>query len=329
MKKQFFSLLVMICPVFVFGQNIGIDIANPSEKLEVDGSIKSVSNGYGLLHNYNGTTIGTYISSAGGWIGTASNHPFHFFTDDSSPLMTLTTDGYLGIGTQTPSEMLHVNGNVKVSGIISGVSEPVNAQDAAIKAYIDALETKIDLIALSLNITVQQKLDVGLTPKQIYDSDNSLLDSLYGKTYQGGLIAYLNTSTGTGLIAAPADYYLTSDWGCYGTEIGGTSAAIGSGQANSTLIINGCEEFNFAAKICNIYIWDGYYDWFLPSIDELNELYINLYLNGFGGFSSDFYWSSTEWVDSDTHGTGLSYNTGTSSSYHKSNDFNIRPVRAF
>ena len=60
--------------------------------------------------------------------------------------------------------------------------------------------------------TVQQRLNEGETPLAIFTDDNSFLDSLYGKTYEGGLIAYLNTSTGAGFVVAPSDLSTTYKW---------------------------------------------------------------------------------------------------------------------
>jgi hypothetical protein len=55
-----------------------------------------------------------------------------------------------------------------------------------------------------------------------------------------------------------------------------------------------------AVKECNQYKGGGYTDWYLPSKDELNQMYKNLHKNALGGFDNfAFYWSSTEGDDDD------------------------------
>ena len=49
-----------------------------------------------------------------------------------------------------------------------------------------------------------------------------------------------------------------------------TSTDFGAGESNTIEIVNNCSG-NTAAKYCNDLIENGYNDWFLPSLNELNR----------------------------------------------------------
>jgi len=126
-----------------------------------------------------------------------------------------------------------------------------------------------------------------------------------GSTYQGGKVFYIFQQGDLGyvegethgLIAAPSDipfnaYRIFN--GCYGNL--GTSAALGTGAANTTKLL-ACNDGVNAAKLVDALTDGGYSDWYLPSKDELNKLYLNK--NLVGNFADGSYWSSTEclgWV---------------------------------
>ncbi|PCJ28122.1 MAG: hypothetical protein COA97_02265 [Flavobacteriales bacterium] len=177
---------------------------------------------------------------------------------------------------------------------------------AAISAFDGNDNETISSFTVNINITdvietpplsVQERLNGGETPINIYISNNALLDSLYGKIYTGGLIAYLNTTTGNGFVVAPQDQSLALIWDPNqpgGSGTAGTNDAIGNGSLNTTAIVNQIGVGSYAAQICNDYTLSGYSDWYLPSRDELTEVYNNLHLNALGGFQNISYWSSSE-----------------------------------
>jgi len=85
-----------------------------------------------------------------------------------------------------------------------------------------------------------------------------------------------------------------AEWGCYGTTItGADGTAIGTGNQNTIDIMAGCLTAGIPARLCGDLVLGGYDDWYLPSIDELNKLFINR--DAIGGFAGpEMYWSSTE-----------------------------------
>jgi hypothetical protein len=144
------------------------------------------------------------------------------------------------------------------------------------------------------------------------------LESLYGKLYQGGLIFYLDTQDTIagieGLVSALSDLESEDplDYGCWGLDIpnvpsvtsvppSGDGAEIGDGSMNTDSILTwtNCNQLPEASMACDDLIHNGYDDWFLPSILELGEMYTKLRLSGFGGFTNNYYWSSTEYDSND------------------------------
>ena len=154
-----------------------------------------------------------------------------------------------------------------------------------------------------------------------------------GSTYQGGIVFWLD-GNGGGLIAAPSDQSSGTQWGCYGSLISGADGtAIGTGNQNTIDIEAGCTTPGIPADICANLTLGGYSDWFLPSKDELNQMYLNiglgnaLGLGNIGGFAHNIYWSSTEgaynvaWAQ-------VFYN-GVQYKYDKNSNKFVRAVRAF
>ncbi|MFM8444420.1 MAG: DUF1566 domain-containing protein [Methylococcus sp.] len=155
-----------------------------------------------------------------------------------------------------------------------------------------------------------------------------------GDTYQGGIIFYLDGSGQHGLIAAASDQSAGIVWwnGSY-VSTGATGTAVGTGQANTTAIVNAQGPGSYAASVADNLVLNGYSDWFLPSIDELNLMYTTIGpvaappLTNIGGFGDDLYWSSSDWDGF----RALAYNfgEGDENPYYKENPLRVRPVRAF
>ena len=90
--------------------------------------------------------------------------------------------------------------------------------------------------------------------------------------------------------------------------------------------MNGCATAGIAARLCGDLVLNGYSDWYLPSKDELNKLYLNR--TAIGGFAAAYYWSSSEikydvaWVQNFNSGSPISNN-------YKYYADHVRAVRAF
>lgn len=157
----------------------------------------------------------------------------------------------------------------------------------------------------------------------------------------GGIVFYDKGEYTSGwryLEAAPASTeWENKPWGGYGTEVGAGAqgTAIGTGAANTEAIVTSYGEnepdagrADYAAKLCaNLSYGGGYSDWFLPSRYELNEMYVNLHVEGLGSFASAGYWCSSEY-DS-LFAADQSFVDGGQGGYYKNVGYRVRAARAF
>ena len=111
------------------------------------------------------------------------------------------------------------------------------------------------------------------------------------------------------------------------------SLSVGGGSKNTAIIIANQglgDGTGYAARICNeYYVTIGgvnYGDWYLPSHAELTLLYYQRTV--VGGFSTGFYWSSSESNTSSAY--SLNFNDGIWNGYNWKGDYKyVRAIRAF
>ena len=111
---------------------------------------------------------------------------------------------------------------------------------------------------------------------------------------------------------------------------GWAARAVGSGQANTTaLMADGSTSYvkdaSGAAFFADSSTCGTKTDWFLGSLGEMKLMYDNL--QGVGGFSTDYYWSSSE--NAGNIALAQDFNYGDQNPSYKFNTYYVRPVRAF
>ncbi len=94
---------------------------------------------------------------------------------------------------------------------------------------------------------------------------------------------------GQTLYVSPFDNDTVPEWGGYGINV---TTNANSGDSNTVSIVTtlGTNNGNpYAAKVCDTLTLNGFNDWYLPSKNELNALYLNKdSLN-----MASWYWTST------------------------------------
>ena len=162
----------------------------------------------------------------------------------------------------------------------------------------------------------------------------------------GGKIFYVAPTTftqlgATGFMCSTACKYLeaaptsgTNAWtdafyrwsGNINTLIGTTGTAIGTGYKNTLAIVAQSNTSDRAATVSRGYRGpNSLSDWFLPSKNELNELYMQKAF--VGSFQENYYWSSSE--SDATSSFDQNFLGGSQGTTLKNGEDYVRPIRAF
>jgi len=162
------------------------------------------------------------------------------------------------------------------------------------------------------------------------DQSNSAQGHFIGEHFGGGIIFYLDKTKKHGIIAASEDLEEAASWSRKDTLNNATSIQIGAGVFNTMHIYKkqgdpGNEADDYAAIECLELVENGYSDWYLPSKNELNEMY--LHKDIIGNFMPFAYWSSTE--INTTKAWLQNFSNGVQVQQLKTAGYAIRAVRYF
>lgn len=298
--------------------NVGIGTANPATKLNVNDAYGTpgipdiVSTGIFRIGVSNIEAIdfgkiGTVPYA--GWIQVGYNGT------TADPLSLQPSGGNVGIGTITPTTKLDVNGKLRVRDVSND-------------------NNKDSVLVVSGDGTVS------------YRDASTFASTTYsiGDFAQGGIVFWVDETGEHGLVCAKSDQSTGVRWyaGTYGnTQAKGDGPF--SGEANTAIIIAaqvaiGDDGATYAARICNeLQVTESgktYGDWYLPSREELNQMYLNRVTinstasaNSGSSFANSYYWSSKEVNNNDaweqSFSSGYQYNNGKDATNY------VRAVRAF
>ena len=258
-----------------------------------------------------------------------------WYSDPTNPLQERLWDGSEWLDNVRPRPPVSISPESMQAPTLASTQRPVldlSSKSSQTRRISGVTQTLIALAVIGILAAIAVPAFSAVTDNSSTTTDNSSDQGVYaiGQVGPGGGRVFITPSTkgnntGQYYEAAPYANIAQVTW-CNNedTLLGAVGTSIGTGRSNTTTADSTCT--SGAIQIASDYSNNGFSDWFLPSLGELNEMYVNrAYL---GGFSSDFYWSSSE-ID-DINAWTYHFNLGIQYNYnYKSLTNYVRPVRAF
>ncbi len=289
-----------------------------------------------------------------------SNHTESIIiTKDNSGNVFMPEFGFNGIGDFTPGFGYQIKLTVAIEGfslcdwyvndipednIVSLQEEVINLSEvnSSLQAFVDSINVTGCMDTLACNFDITNLYDGGSCEyaSQFYDCDGNINFQIGDEAF-GGIVFYIDSINEYGLVAAMDNLEGTYAWGCSNIDVNGADGTtIGTGHQNTIDIVShGCsitkysnasEEITAAKATLDAEI-NGFNDWYLPSKDELAEMYNTIGNGGpegnIGGFEDDDYWSSSEY--SNEHPWYVFFTNGSNWMQGKNTGLLVRPIRTF
>jgi len=205
------------------------------------------------------------------------------------------------ISVETGTVQAQYNKNIDSGRTITGLMRVPNASRTTIPRTPSS--TTPNVVTTPPPTPTSPVTPVVTNPPTTVPTPNTIEYSVGDTGPAGGLIFYDQGMYAFGwryLEAAPSDTEFSVAWGLNGIDCPGTDTRIGTGKENTDAIIKllaSKGESRKATQFCKALNINGYNDWFLPSKDELNEMYKILSAgSNIGEFNTSpdgWYWSSS------------------------------------
>lgn len=207
--------------------------------------------------------------------------------------------------TEIKSSIATLNGVVNANSLPTTISfqygtslsygNEISATPSVVTGNMDEL-VSANLTGLLANTTYHFRLKIVNSSGTAFGNDMTFYTKyVVGEHALGGIVFNVDLAGQHGLVCAES--YQASNIPWYnGTYVitGANQTEIGTGKNNTELIVSIQGSGNYAAKICDDLVLNGYNDWFLPSKDELLLIANTIGIDD-GIYNEAHYWSSSEY----------------------------------